>query len=203
MMASSTPRPRSPTRERHMEIRESETAACGRCRPPPSSARRPAPRTRPAAPGERAVVGQRLGESPWRSPRPAKPPGRPETRPGCCCVAKAAANTGASVETEPSISPARPGWTTCSTNSRRCGFFFLARVRRRVLFFQRLGQAGMLAARPPPDRRAACAWPRRVTCCERARRSAASPAPSSRPACGRRQFPAAAPATPACAGRSP
>ena len=34
-------------------------------------------------------------------------------------VAKAAANNGASVETEPSINPARPGWTYCSTNMRR------------------------------------------------------------------------------------
>ena len=34
-------------------------------------------------------------------------------------VARAAANTGAKVETEPSISPARPGCTICSTNSRR------------------------------------------------------------------------------------
>ena len=32
------------------------------------------------------------------------------------CVAKAAAKSGASVDTEPSIRPARPGWTTCSTN---------------------------------------------------------------------------------------
>ena len=35
------------------------------------------------------------------------------------CVAKAAANSGASVETEPSIRPARPGCTYCSTNMRR------------------------------------------------------------------------------------
>ena len=34
-------------------------------------------------------------------------------------VAKAAANSGASVETEPSIRPARPGCTYCSTNIRR------------------------------------------------------------------------------------
>ena len=34
-------------------------------------------------------------------------------------VAKAAANSGASVETEPSISPARPGCTYCSRNIRR------------------------------------------------------------------------------------
>ena len=35
------------------------------------------------------------------------------------CVAKAAANSGASVDTEPSIRPARPGWTYCRTKSRR------------------------------------------------------------------------------------
>ena len=34
-------------------------------------------------------------------------------------VAKAAANTGASVETEPSMSPASPGCTICKTKSRR------------------------------------------------------------------------------------
>src|SRR5262249_13608038 len=34
-------------------------------------------------------------------------------------VAKAAANRGASEEMEPSIRPARPGWTTPSTNARR------------------------------------------------------------------------------------
>ena len=34
------------------------------------------------------------------------------------CVASAAANNGASVETEPSINPARPGWITCKTNNR-------------------------------------------------------------------------------------
>ena len=33
-------------------------------------------------------------------------------------MAKAAANRGASVETEPSIKPARPGWTYCRTNMR-------------------------------------------------------------------------------------
>lgn len=35
------------------------------------------------------------------------------------CVANAAANTGARVDTEPSINPAKPGWTTCNTNKRR------------------------------------------------------------------------------------
>src|SRR5580704_2286821 len=34
-------------------------------------------------------------------------------------VARAAANTGASVDTEPSMSPARPGCTICKTKSRR------------------------------------------------------------------------------------
>ena len=33
-------------------------------------------------------------------------------------VAKAAANSGASVDTDPSIRPARPGCTICSTNMR-------------------------------------------------------------------------------------
>ena len=38
------------------------------------------------------------------------------------CVANAEANTGASVETDPSINPASPGWTICRTNNRRCAF---------------------------------------------------------------------------------
>src|SRR5262245_50334794 len=43
-------------------------------------------------------------------------------------VAKAAANKGASVETEPSIRPARPGCTTCSTKSRRSASCSLSRA---------------------------------------------------------------------------
>ena len=35
------------------------------------------------------------------------------------CVANAAANTGASVETEPSMRPTSPGCTTCSTKRLR------------------------------------------------------------------------------------
>ena len=34
------------------------------------------------------------------------------------CVAKAAAKTGANVDTEPSINPTSPGWTICSTKLR-------------------------------------------------------------------------------------
>ena len=34
-------------------------------------------------------------------------------------VGKGAANTGASVDTDPSIRPARPGWTSCSSRSLR------------------------------------------------------------------------------------
>ena len=40
-------------------------------------------------------------------------------------VAKAAANSGASVDTEPSISPARPGCTYCSMNMRLRGLVLL------------------------------------------------------------------------------
>src|SRR6266850_8541163 len=36
------------------------------------------------------------------------------------CEAKAAANNGASVETDPSIKPASPGCITCSKNNFRC-----------------------------------------------------------------------------------
>ena len=43
-------------------------------------------------------------------------------------VAKAAANTGARVETEPSISPTSPGCTTCSTKRRRASASSRART---------------------------------------------------------------------------
>src|SRR5579862_817258 len=36
------------------------------------------------------------------------------------CVANAAANNGASVDTDPSISPASPGCTTCNKNNFLC-----------------------------------------------------------------------------------
>jgi hypothetical protein len=37
-------------------------------------------------------------------------------------VDNAAAKSGASEETDPSINPARPGWITCSINARFCSF---------------------------------------------------------------------------------
>src|SRR5215469_12734145 len=40
-------------------------------------------------------------------------------------VAKAAAKTGARMETEPSMRPASPGWTICNTNRALGVFFFL------------------------------------------------------------------------------
>ena len=43
-------------------------------------------------------------------------------------VANAAANSGASVDTEPSIRPASPGCTYCSTNMRRAVSSSLARA---------------------------------------------------------------------------
>ena len=55
-------------------------------------------------------------------------------------VAKAAANTGASVDTEPSISPARPGWITRSTNMPALHLvLFGAHVGRQVLLDQLAG----------------------------------------------------------------
>ena len=46
------------------------------------------------------------------------------------CVAKAAANSGANVDTEPSIRPASPGCKYCSTNMRRAVSSSAARARR-------------------------------------------------------------------------
>ena len=55
-------------------------------------------------------------------------------------VAKAAANSGASVETEPSISPASPGCTYCSTNMRRAVSSSAARALGREFFAELLGE---------------------------------------------------------------
>ena len=79
-------------------------------------------RRRRGSRGGRGRSGCRRPTAPRRSPsrcrRRSRPPCRPGTRPSCRPVANAAANSGASVETEPSISPARPGWTIWSTNAR-------------------------------------------------------------------------------------
>ena len=71
-----------------------------------------------AAAGQAAVVGERLGEAHADARADGGRQADQERFPGIW-VAKAAANSGASVETEPSIRPARPGCTTCKTNSRR------------------------------------------------------------------------------------
>ena len=55
-------------------------------------------------------------------------------------VAKAAANSGASVETEPSMRPARPGCTYCSTNMRRAVSSSAARALGRDLLAEFLGE---------------------------------------------------------------
>ena len=55
-------------------------------------------------------------------------------------VAKAAANSGASVETEPSISPASPGCTYCSTNMRRAVSSSAARALGAIFFAKFLGE---------------------------------------------------------------
>ncbi len=60
------------------------------------------------------------------------------------CVAKAAANSGASVETEPSIRPARPGCTYCSTNMRRAVWSSAVARLRRELFAELVGQRFVL-----------------------------------------------------------
>ena len=78
---------------------------------------------RTAAARHAAVVGEGLGEAhadarPDRR-RQADQKSLPTCRAGPVIVAKAAANSGASVETEPSIRPASPGWITWSTKSCR------------------------------------------------------------------------------------
>ena len=80
------------------------------------------------------------------------------------CVANAAANSGASVDTEPSISPASPGCTICSTNirlrvsassSRTCGVM-RSSSRSAVASWVRSS-----AARSPSN----CRIPASVVCC--------------------------------------
>ena len=77
---------------------------------PPRSRGEPRPVSEPSS--ERASAKPMLIPAPMEAARP--------TRKVCKLfwVAKAAANSGASVETEPSINPARPGCTYCSTNMR-------------------------------------------------------------------------------------
>ncbi len=63
--------------------------------------RMPAPRQAP-------VIGKRLGKS-HADARTSRGGQAHQKASSCVVVAKAAAKTGASVETEPSISPAKPG----------------------------------------------------------------------------------------------
>jgi hypothetical protein len=78
-----------------------------------------AAQNRAAPPGERAVVGQGLR----KAHRDACADRGGEAHESSVCplsfVAKAAANSGARVETEPSMRPARPGCTICNRKSRR------------------------------------------------------------------------------------
>src|ERR1051326_2127973 len=71
-----------------------------------------------AAAGEAAVIGERLGKSHADA---GAERGCQSTRKAKCdsCRANAAAKTGASVETDPSMRPASPGWTICRTKSLR------------------------------------------------------------------------------------
>ena len=62
-----------------------------------------------SAAGELTVVGQTLRRRPWRCPRLQRMAAPIKKTVRELCVAKAVAKIGARVETEPSISPARPG----------------------------------------------------------------------------------------------
>src|SRR5438034_1399677 len=82
------------------------------------------PVTPPRSHGEPRPVSEPSSESPSENameiPAPIEAASPTRNASELCRVANAAANSGASVETEPSISPAKPGCTTCSKNSLRC-----------------------------------------------------------------------------------
>ncbi len=86
-----------------------------RGRPAPSSRRRLSrrnqgePRPLMAPSSESASAKAILIPAPIEAARPTRNVDQ------LLCVAKAAAKSGASVETEPSINPARPGWMYCRT----------------------------------------------------------------------------------------
>src|SRR2546427_644494 len=81
------------------------------------------PVTAPRSHGEPRPVSDPSSESPSENaieipaPMEAASPTRKASQ--LLCEANAAAKMGASVETEPSINPAKPGCTTCSKNNLR------------------------------------------------------------------------------------
>ena len=94
---------------------------------------------RMAAAGEAAIVGERFGES-HADARAHRSRHAHQKRVPRFMGGEAAAKTGASVETEPSIRPARPGCTICSTNSRRlAASSFMRTSAPSFVFFQLLG----------------------------------------------------------------
>jgi len=89
------------------------------------------------------------------------PPSPPETHSFGLCVANAAANTGASVETEPSIKPANPGCTTCQHEQPAPPSRPRARrFRIETVAAQRLGTLAMRPLFPAPGRSATAGCPR-------------------------------------------
>ena len=109
---------------------------------PPSAVIRP--QTRPRIQGWPRPVRLPSSESasakPMLMPAPTEAARPTRNASQLLWVAKAAANTGASVETDPSIRPARPGCTICSTNRRRCGLSSsCAGVWAQLVFGQFLG----------------------------------------------------------------
>ena len=72
-----------------------------------------------AAAGQAAVVGEGLGEAHADARAHRCRQTHQERGPAVLCVANAAANKGAKVDTEPSIKPTSPGWMTCNTKSCR------------------------------------------------------------------------------------
>src|SRR6267378_8160718 len=82
------------------------------------------PVTAPRSQGEPRPVSDPSSDSPSENaiemPAPMEAASPTKNASQLLCEAKAAAKIGASVETEPSINPAKPGCTTCSRNSLRC-----------------------------------------------------------------------------------
>ena len=116
--------------------------------------------------------------SPSRCRRRPRPRGRRRKAFHELWVAKAAANTGASVETEPSIRPTRPGWMICRMNRRRSLLSSAWRALSvRSCFSRSAALCDHACPRPRRGRRAACGSRRRSFASSPAGRTAPPRAP--------------------------
>ena len=148
-----------------IETGQKKRQGCDQCHPARSWLRRPSPRNHGVPRPVRLPSSDSATAKPMLIPAPSEAPRPTANASHVFLVAKAAAKTGANVETEPSIRPARPGCTICNTNRRPLDLvFFLTDLglelallqlggtlhvrglgRRQVI--EQLADAGILGAR--------------------------------------------------------